>query len=206
MRKNRRFELTEALSVTAALDADDREVEHRAGRLLTDAGVRLDAEADLVVVLHGGGPRERLAHCHELAAGRPDALIIAGMPPDTSGSRLRRLLELGVHGIVLDDQLESSLSATVLAVASGQLVVPPGLRRQLAPQPLSHREREVMTLVAKGYTNRQIADALYVAESTVKTHLSSAFAKLDTRSRAEAAELMRRAQLAPGLELAQLSA
>ena len=47
-----------------------------------------------------------------------------------------------------------------------------------------------MGLVVLGYTNRQIADALFLAESTVKTHLSSAFGKLDARSRSEAAAVI----------------
>jgi DNA-binding NarL/FixJ family response regulator len=55
---------------------------------------------------------------------------------------------------------------------------------------LSHREREILELVATGLTNRQIADRLFVAESTVKSHLSSSLHKLDVRSRAEAAALL----------------
>ena len=68
--------------------------------------------------------------------------------------------------------------------------MPRSLRRQLAPRALSYREKQILGLVVQGYTNRQIADKLIVAESTVKTHLSSAFGKLDTRSRSEAAALI----------------
>ena len=56
--------------------------------------------------------------------------------------------------------------------------------------PLSERQRTILRLVVRGFTNRQIADELYLAESTVKTHLSSAFTKLDTHSRAEVTELI----------------
>jgi DNA-binding NarL/FixJ family response regulator len=45
-------------------------------------------------------------------------------------------------------------------------------------------------MVVRGLTNRQIAHELFLAESTVKTHLSSAFSKLNTRSRAEAAAII----------------
>jgi len=65
--------------------------------------------------------------------------------------------------------------------------VPRALGRQIATRPLSHREKEILALVIRGLTNRQIAGRLYLAESTVKTHVSSAFRKLDVRSRAEAA-------------------
>ena len=59
--------------------------------------------------------------------------------------------------------------------------------RQIAPRPLSYREKQILGLVVLGFTNREIADKLFLAESTVKTHLSSSFAKLDAHSRSEAA-------------------
>jgi DNA-binding NarL/FixJ family response regulator len=95
-----------------------------------------------------------------------------------------------LHGIVLDTEREWTLVPTVKAVLAGQLTVPAAFRDQLAPQALSFREKQILSLVVAGLTNRQIADALFVAESTVKTHLSSAFSKIDARSRAEAAALI----------------
>jgi DNA-binding NarL/FixJ family response regulator len=100
---------------------------------------------------------------------------------------LRRALLAGAAGIVLDSELESALVASASATLAGQLAVPRALGRQIAPRPLSHREKEILALVVRGLTNRQIAGRLYLAESTVKTHVSSAFRKLDVRSRAEAA-------------------
>jgi DNA-binding NarL/FixJ family response regulator len=58
------------------------------------------------------------------------------------------------------------------------------------PPALSQREKEILALVAAGLTNGQIATRLYLAESTVKTHLSSAFRRLGVRSRREAAALV----------------
>src|SRR3954447_4277092 len=55
---------------------------------------------------------------------------------------------------------------------------------------LLHREKQVLALVAMGYTNGEVAAKLCLAESTVKTHLSSCFDKLGVRSRREAAALV----------------
>ena len=82
--------------------------------------------------------------------------------------------------------MDRALVATLRAMVAGQLTVPSALGRQIAPRPLSHREKEVLRQVVLGATNREIAQRLYLAESTVKTHLSSAFRKLDARSRSEA--------------------
>jgi DNA-binding NarL/FixJ family response regulator len=56
--------------------------------------------------------------------------------------------------------------------------------------PLTPREKQVLALVVMGYTNREIADQLVLAESTVKSHLFSAFRRLGVRSRSEAVALI----------------
>ena len=52
---------------------------------------------------------------------------------------------------------------------------------------LTEREREILTLVAKGVPNRQIAESLFLAEGTVKNHMSSILSKLGVRDRTQAA-------------------
>jgi DNA-binding CsgD family transcriptional regulator len=63
---------------------------------------------------------------------------------------------------------------------------------------LSPREREVLALVAQGQTNKEIADALFVAPSTIKTHVASLLAKLDASRRAHLATIAARRGLIPG--------
>jgi DNA-binding NarL/FixJ family response regulator len=140
----------------------------------------------IIVLLGTGTAVERGRAVQAVADAHPDALVVAAMPADAPQSQLRRALQNGAAGIVLDGELDRALVATVVAVAAGQLAVPCSLRNQVAPRALSHREKQIVSLVALGLTNRQIADKLYLAESTVKTHLSSAFGKLDAGSRAEA--------------------
>jgi DNA-binding NarL/FixJ family response regulator len=103
---------------------------------------------------------------------------------------VRAALAAGAAGVVVYGELDSSLGSCLQAVRAGQICVPRGHWRQVEPPVLSTRERQVLGLVAMGYMNSQIAGRLFLAESTVKGHLSSAFAKLGVRSRNEAADLI----------------
>jgi DNA-binding NarL/FixJ family response regulator len=126
------------------------------------------------------------------ARGRAEQRLAAVLvAADGSSARLlHRALRAGLDGFVLASQIETALAPTVRAVQAGQVVVPRGERRQLHPDALSHREKEVLAMVVLGYSNGQIGDRLFLAESTVKSHLTSAFTKLGVRSRSEAAALV----------------
>jgi DNA-binding NarL/FixJ family response regulator len=117
---------------------------------------------------------------------QPPIVVIS---PPATGTGVRRALEAGADAFVFESNLELTLAATVRAVASGQSVVPRKVRGSLERPALSHRERQVLALVAAGLTNAQIAKRLYLSESTIKSHLSSVFGKLGVRSRWEAAAL-----------------
>jgi two-component system, NarL family, response regulator DesR len=106
------------------------------------------------------------------------------------GTEVRRAVELGVGGVVLNGDGEEALAAVVAAVCAGQVSVPGGHRGEVAVQPLTTRERQTLALMITGLTNAQIAGELYLAESTVKSHLSSAFGKLGVSSRYEAATVI----------------
>src|SRR4051794_4165185 len=158
-------------------------------RLLGDAGLVLSADPQphgLIVVIGPSREDARLREIRSLAESHPHSPILAVVPPDVRNPGLRRVLLAGACGIVLDDDLERALVPTVHSVLAGQLTVPSVLGQQIAPRPLSHREKQILALVVLGMTNREIAHKLYLAESTVKTHLSSAFRKIDARSRSEA--------------------
>jgi len=76
------------------------------------------------------------------------------------------------------------LAGAVLESA-GELPPTPGLA-EIVPALLSPRERDVMRLVASGLSNRDIGDALFISEETVKTHLRRIFEKLEVSSRTQA--------------------
>lgn len=122
--------------------------------------------------------------CRELGETR----VVVLSPPAT-GTGVRRALDAGAAAVVFDSQLHTALPATLIAVAAGQSVVPHVSRASLERPTLSHRERQVLVRVSRGFTNSEIAKQLFLAESTVKSHLSSAFRKFGVRSRTEAATL-----------------
>jgi DNA-binding NarL/FixJ family response regulator len=102
----------------------------------------------------------------------------------------RAILAAGAAGIVLYEDLDTALGPCLQAVRAGQTCVPRGHWRQIDPPALSSREKQILGLVVMGYMNGQIAEQLFLAESTVKSHLSSAFGKLGVRSRNEAVSLI----------------
>lgn len=191
-----------AIFIAADLPADARRLhqvlsatEHCTVQRLTagdDLGARRNipaAGADIVVLWRRVAAAELAA---DLQAYRddPDGPAVISVLASNHVTSMRRLLRAGADGLVLEDQLDESLGVTVAAVSAGMLVVPPTFRPKVDRQPLSHREKQVLGMVVLGFTNRQIADKLFLAESTIKTHLSTAFAKLNTRSRAEASALI----------------
>lgn len=103
---------------------------------------------------------------------------------------MRAALTAGAAGVVLCRDLDAALAPCLRAVMAGQTCVPRDHWSQIEPPALSAREKQILGLVVMGYMNGQIAEQLFLAESTVKSHLSSAFGKLGVRSRNEAVSLI----------------
>jgi DNA-binding CsgD family transcriptional regulator len=98
------------------------------------------------------------------------------------------LLARGCRGAVLSRQAERALPLTLEAVLGGLICFPEP--SEIVRPVLSIREKQVIGLVALGLSNAEIAERLFVVESTVKSHLTSVFAKLGVRSRHEAIDLI----------------
>ena len=112
-------------------------------------------------------------------------------------------LQAGASGFLLKDAGPAELLAAIRAVHSGDAVVAPSATRRLLERflptlprdgtaslasaerldPLTEREREVLTAVGRGLTNAEIASTLFLAEATVKTHIGHILAKLGLRDR-----------------------
>ncbi|GAA1592529.1 response regulator transcription factor [Actinoplanes couchii] len=102
-------------------------------------------------------------------------------------------IKAGATGYLLKDTPREDLFRAVVSAHRGESVLSPavagrlmGQLRSPAKEPLSQREIEVLTLIARGCTNRETATRLFISEATVKTHLLHAYAKLGVRDRASA--------------------
>ena len=181
-----------------AVVADDEAVRRRVTGALTRDGqlvsiqaassAQLEHEdargADAVVIACCDRADQRAAAIRAARMRLPQARVIVIATADTNG--VHKALEAGAGGFVLHSDLEASLAPTVRAVRAGQLVVPPMTRASAVRPALSHREKQALDLLVLGLTNAEIAQRLYLAESTVKCHLTSIFSKLGVRSRSEA--------------------
>lgn len=106
-------------------------------------------------------------------------------------------VEAGASGYLLKDAPPHELTAAVRAAAAGESALAPVIASRLldrmrAPRiSLSSREIEVLELVAAGRSNSEVADELFVSETTVKSHLAHIFSKLDVSSRTAAVSAAR---------------
>lgn len=115
-------------------------------------------------------------------------------------------LRAGASGFLIKDALPEELLSGIHAVAGGDAVVAPSLTRRLLDAYVQHlpatpggpatpdariakltdREREILTVIGRGWTNAEIAERFHLAESTVKTHVSRILAKTEARDRVQA--------------------
>jgi two-component system response regulator DesR len=102
---------------------------------------------------------------------------------------LRRAMESGASGFMVKDGPVEGLAGAIRKVLAGQRVVDPALAAaalSAGPNPLTDRERDVLTAAVDGSTIADIAKRLHLSESTVRNYLSSAIGKTSTRNRMEA--------------------
>jgi len=119
----------------------------------------------------------------------PDARIIA-LTTYQGDADIHRALEAGARGYLLKDGLRTEVVDAIRAVHRGKRVMPAAVALLLAEYTprieLTERELEVLTLMAKGFRNKDIAKAIERAEATVKLHVLHVMSKLDAADRTEA--------------------
>ncbi len=108
------------------------------------------------------------------------------------------MVRAGVSAYVLKDVAGSELIDTIHRVIDGEIVIHPRVANRLVREltrnekkedevKLTKREKDVLTLLVKGHSNKDMADALFISEKTVKNHLTSIFRKLNVKDRTQAA-------------------
>jgi DNA-binding NarL/FixJ family response regulator len=131
-----------------------------------------------------------LAALRRLRRAAPATPVVVVSGRDIGQQAARTAVNAGAGAYVPAADVERGLAAAVRAVMAGFVCVPHQTRRFVVKPTFSHREKEILGLLVAGLTNAEIAARLYLAESTVKSHLASAFAKLGVRSRRDAVALL----------------
>jgi DNA-binding NarL/FixJ family response regulator len=134
-------------------------------------------------VLDGVGA---IAEIHKADAS---ARVIVLSTYDTD-NEIYRAVKAGAKGYVLKDARREELLDCIRRVSRGETSIPAPLLEKLAAgmssEALTGRELDVLTLLARGKSNKEIGANLYISETTVKAHLRRIFAKLNVLSRTEA--------------------
>jgi DNA-binding NarL/FixJ family response regulator len=132
------------------------------------------------------------------SGGLPPTLVLTTFDDDAS---LLEAIRAGARGYLLKDVTLEQLKDAIERLARGERFLQPAVTRRVLkgleaipaefeaferPDPLTEREVEVLRLMAGGYSNRELAEALGVAEGTVKNHISSILLKMGVRDRTRA--------------------
>jgi two-component system response regulator DevR len=212
------------MSKTRVMIVDDHEVVRLGMR------AAFELEADLAVVGEAGNGVEALAKmpvlapelilmdvrmdkmngieaCREIKSRYPGVRILM-LTSYADDEAVAASVMAGASGYLLKNVSRAELLRAMRLVAVGQSLLDSNVTKQVmerlqvqAPgNELTEREREVLALVARGYTNKQIAEALYVTEKTARNHVSHILEKLGLARRSEAAAFAVEHKLVPPRE------
>ncbi len=211
------------MTKTRIMIVDDHEVVRLGMR------AALEAEPDLTIIGEASNGAEALAKipvldpqlilmdvrmekmngieaCREIKSRNPEVHILM-ITSYTDDDAVISSILAGASGYLLKHVSRADLLRSIRLVASGHSLIDTNTAKQamerLTQVPggeLTEREREVLTLVARGYTNKQIADTLFVSEKTARNHVSHILDKLGLSRRSEAAAFAVEHKLVPPRE------
>jgi two-component system NarL family response regulator len=173
----------------------------------------VNGEPDMIVVGEASNGDEAFNQC---SSERADIVLMDLRMPGTSGLEaiakivaaglatravvltsfdldedIVRALRAGAKAFLVKDSTRTEIIDTIRKVHRGEQILPPRIQSQLGKrlrrEELTQRELEVLQLIVKGHTNKEISAALFIAEDTVRSHMRTLFQKLGVNARTEAA-------------------
>ncbi|MFG3119403.1 response regulator [Streptomyces sp. NPDC048197] len=176
------LDLEEDMQVVAQVGAGDRIV-----------AAALDARPDIALLDIELPGRSGLDAAADLRTALPSCKVLIVTTFGRPGY-LRRAMEAGASGFLVKDGPVEDLAAAIRRVLAGERVIDPGLAAaalSAGPNPLTQRERDVLTAAVDGATVSDIAGKLHLSQATVRNYLSAAIGKTGTRNRMEAVRAAR---------------
>jgi len=174
--------------VTAISGEPDMEIVAEAENGLEAVGAYRVHHPD-VVVLDLRMPKQNGVETIQLLREEFDAVRVLVFSNYASGDEVFQAFKAGAVGFVVKDMPLERLLEAIRHVHDGEQYLPPEISTRMSRRVVSHlsaRELEVLSLVAKGLSNKEIAAALHLVEGTVKVHLTNILAKLEVSDRTQA--------------------
>jgi two-component system, NarL family, invasion response regulator UvrY len=180
-----RWALREALG-----QADDIEIVGEAGTAAETLAMIESARPDVILLDLSLPDRSGFEVLNELRVAETAPLVVV-LTWHTEASYAARAIAAGAHGYINKSVAPEQLLAAIRAVSRGEQVIPPGVEELLAAgegnpaSALTARELQVMEMLARGLTNREIAENLEISIKTVDTHRGHVLKKLGLRNNSE---------------------
>ena len=189
----------------------DLKVVGEAGDALAGVQAAESLRPDVVLMDVRLGGIDGVQACREIRSRFPEVRVLM-LTSFADEDVVMSSIMAGAAGFVTKNVGRTELLKAIRAVASGESLLDPAVTKKVLERlvsltqkdrerevdQLSEREREVLALVAQGYTNREIAEKLVLSEHTARNHISRIFEKLGLSRRSEAAAYAARMGLAPG--------
>jgi DNA-binding NarL/FixJ family response regulator len=199
--------LVEQTNTISVLIVDDHPVVRLGLRTM------LESEDDISIIAMAASAKEALLEVQKV---RPDVVLMDVRMPEMSGTEaivalrrvqpdirilvltnyeedeyIRQAFQAGAMGYLLKSTAQEEIVAAVRSLYRNERYIQPGIANRLMEtmgrEELSERELEVLTLVAKGLANKEIAERLFISDKTARNHVASCLAKLGADDRTEAA-------------------
>lgn len=176
--------------------------------LITEANRALEAiellesgrEFDLILIdlsMPGMDGMSVLQRMHERGVWLP-LVVISG---EEDVRTIKSALEAGALGFIPKSHSSQEMLAALNHILDGEIYLPPGIEKEMErlgsrqtrhESPITRRQMDVLQLMAKGYSNKQIATSLFLTEHTVKAHVSALFTTLAANNRTECVQIAQR--------------